>query len=149
MIDTADDLQSPSAPPLSQVQIAEIMRQSPSRPSTPTMPRPRQSEPRFIGLQDRLAKEALAVPTSVRRVDGQIPTDQTMATRGSGSSMLRNENPAPASATVQVGNVDSQLRGNTHASMPVHVGDKQKRGLRTRIKETTMKLFRISRKKDE
>ncbi|KAL8895406.1 MAG: hypothetical protein Q9207_008188 [Kuettlingeria erythrocarpa] len=146
---TADDLQSPSAPPLSQVQIAEIMRQSPSRSSTPTMPRPRQLEPRFIGLQDRLAKEARAVPTSVRRIDGQIPTDQTMATRGSGSSMLRNEDLAPNSAAVQVGNVDAQIGGNTHAGMPVHVGDKQKRGLRARVKETTKKLFGISRRKDE
>ncbi|KAL8917225.1 MAG: hypothetical protein Q9208_008064 [Pyrenodesmia sp. 3 TL-2023] len=146
---TADHSQSPCAPPLTQVQIAEIMRSSPSRPSTPTMPRSRQSEPRFIGLEDRLAKEALAVPTSVRRVDGQIPTDQTMATRGSGSSMLHNEGRPRTSATVQGGNVDAQTRGTSLASMLVHVGDKKERGLGARIKNKTKQLFGLGKKKDQ
>lgn len=113
------------------------------------MPRSRQPEPRFIGLQDRLAKEALAVPTSVRRLDGQIPTDQTMATRGSGSSMLHNEGRPNTSATVQGGDVDARTRGTSHASMLVHVGDKKKRGLGSRIKNKTKQMFGIGAKKKQ
>ncbi|KAL8668488.1 MAG: hypothetical protein Q9168_006881 [Polycauliona sp. 1 TL-2023] len=53
--------------------------------STQTSSRPKDTGPRYIGLEDRHAKVAVATPTFVRKVDSEFSTDHTMATRGSGS----------------------------------------------------------------
>ncbi|KAL8711182.1 MAG: hypothetical protein Q9220_004327 [cf. Caloplaca sp. 1 TL-2023] len=60
------------------------VRHSVSAPAIHRKPVP--EEPRYIGLQDRLAKVPVATPITVRKANVQNPTDQTMATRGSGST---------------------------------------------------------------
>ncbi|KAL8675705.1 MAG: hypothetical protein Q9224_007404, partial [Gallowayella concinna] len=72
-------LQPPAAIPHSQAHQTRTIRRSASAPTATYR------DPRFIGLEDRLAKIPLATPTSIRKVNFQLPTDQTMATRGSGS----------------------------------------------------------------
>ncbi|CAL8574667.1 hypothetical protein XPA_000622 [Xanthoria parietina] len=82
--DTSNHLQLPPIPHHGLGRPSPTVR---SIASTRTTSRPTESDPRFIGLEDRRAKVPVAIPTFVRRVDLQCSTDQTMATRGSGSGL--------------------------------------------------------------
>ncbi|KAL9004448.1 MAG: hypothetical protein Q9188_002747 [Gyalolechia gomerana] len=120
----------------SQIQHRQTIRHS---VSAPAVSRPSQLGPRFIGLQDRLAKEPIAVPTSVRRVDFQLPTDQTMATRGNSSGALNM-------GYVPLGNesVENRWMGShfdSQASIRALPGDKQRRSIWARIKGKAKKVF--------
>lgn len=142
-IDRSNDLQGSLADPHIQLHVAAPIKRS---ASTPTLTRPRQSEPRFIGLQDRLAKEALAVPISVRRLDFDIPTDQTMATRGSGSSAPHYGHHPLEGVNKEDQSAHLGRDADSHASMFVHLGDQEKRGPWAKIKRRTKQLFRRSTK---
>ncbi|KAI4167890.1 MAG: hypothetical protein LQ343_006849 [Gyalolechia ehrenbergii] len=129
-------LQIPSAALTSQIQHRQTIRHS---VSAPAISRPSQLGPRFIGLQDRLAKEPIAVPTSVRRVDFQLPTDQTIATRGNSSGALNM-------GYVPLGNesVENRWMGShfdSQASIRALPGDKQRRSIWARIKGKAKKVF--------
>ncbi|KAL8850258.1 MAG: hypothetical protein Q9221_004768 [Calogaya cf. arnoldii] len=110
--------------------------------STPIVFRPTKSDPRFVGLEDRRAKVPVATPTFVRKVDFHFSTDQTMATRGSGSGL--------SEAT---GNLDDTLNGD-HQSVDTrsNAGEEasmKRRGSWASIKKKTKTLWRKKAKADK
>lgn len=97
-------------------------------------------------MEDRLAKEALAVPMRVRRVDYQSPTDQTMATRGSGSSSSQHGFRPVDGTEVSPLPAQSSKGADPQVSMFLHAGNKEKHGLWERIKHGTRQSFRRRKK---
>lgn len=131
-----DHLQIPPADPTSQIHHRHTIKHSASAPVVSCLAHP---GPRFIGLQDRLAKEPIAVPTFVRRVDFRLPTDQTMATRGSSSGASRVG--YVSLGDEGAGKTRTGSRPDSQASIRTLIGDKQRRSIWSRIKGKAKKVF--------
>lgn len=69
-----------------------------------------------------------------------------MATRGSGSSAAIHGYRPPDSANVEGGIAHPQTRASSHASILVHVGDKENHGRWARIKHKTKEVLRRRKK---
>ncbi|KAL8644828.1 MAG: hypothetical protein Q9226_007576 [Calogaya cf. arnoldii] len=102
--------------------------------STPMVFRPTKSDPRFIGLEDRRAKVPVATPTFVRKVDFHFSTDQTMATRGSGSGLSEATGNLDDTENGDHQSVDTRSREGEEASM-------KRRGSWASIKKKTKISF--------
>ncbi|KAL8729363.1 MAG: hypothetical protein Q9166_004756 [cf. Caloplaca sp. 2 TL-2023] len=114
--------------------------------SVPAVSRGREQSPHFIGLGDRLAKVPMAVPKFVKKVDFQLPTDNTMATRGSGSNPLDSGADLVDNASASSRSVDVVSGISDGASMRVLPDDKKKRSAWASIKRKAKAVF--GRKKE-
>lgn len=81
----------------------------------------------------------MAVPISVRRMDFPLPTDQTMATRGSGSG-ASNIGYIPFSN----GSIDGRyigMQADSMTSIRTLPGDKRKRSFWAKVRGKVRKIF--------
>ncbi|KAL8951752.1 MAG: hypothetical protein Q9222_002302 [Ikaeria aurantiellina] len=113
------------------------VRHSVSAPAIHRKPIP---ELRYIGLEDRLAKVPVAIPIAVRKANVQNPTDQTMATRGSGSTASRL-----GGNHLDIQNPETQDLDRRDKEVALKEG-KGKHSLWTQIKHVVRKVF--SRRKE-